>query len=71
MSDRGRVHLTDMVVAAIAFIALVGVAPVIYDLVAGLSPDADPFSTLLLQLLIPVMVIGLIVSIGISAERRV
>lgn len=69
--DRARVHVTDVVVATVVSIAAYALGPVYYDLIADVRPYADPLSELLLELIVPFLFLGIIVSVGVSARRRV
>lgn len=60
---------TDVVVGAATFAAVVGVAPAIYEVAGPLGSAGDPLSALLLELLVPALLIGIIVSLGVSAAR--
>lgn len=70
MNERGAVSLTDVIVAAAVIIAVIGITPVYYDLIAPVSAEADAFSALMLQLIVPSLFLGIIISIGVSARRR-
>lgn len=69
MRDRGKVQLTDVVIAAIVSIAAVALAPVYYDMIGVITADADPLSELMLQLVVPFLFLGIIISVGVSARR--
>lgn len=69
--DRAAVQLTDIVLTFALLVALMVLAPVIYEFVGMVSSTADPLSGMLLQLAIPLLFIALIVSVGVSARRRV
>lgn len=67
--DRGRVHVTDIVVASVVAVGSYALAPVYYDLSSVISASADPLSQLLLELVIPFLFLGIVVSVGLSAGR--
>lgn len=69
--DRGSVQLTDIMMTFLLVVALMVLAPTIYHFVEMVSGEADPLSSMLLQLVVPLFFIGLIVSVGVSARRRV
>ena len=70
MNDRARVHVPDAVMAAAVSVAILGTAPVYYDLISMLSTESGPLGTLLLELVVPFMLVGVIISVGVSARRR-
>lgn len=69
MTDRGAVALTDIIIAAVVVIAGVATSPVYYELIGPIAAEADPFSQLMLQLVVPSIFMGTIISIGVSARR--
>ena len=66
--DRGRIHLPDMFLAAAVFAGAIAVSPIITDLTSGMT--ADPLTQLILTLLVPALLIGIVVSLGVSAVRN-
>jgi hypothetical protein len=70
MRDSGRVQLTDVVIAAVVSIAAYALGPVYYDMIEIIAADAGPLSQLMLQLMVPFLFIGIIISVGVSARRR-
>lgn len=71
MTDRGVVHLSDLIVTLVVLAAAIGTAPIYYDMIGDLSSSADPFSQLLLQLVVPFIFIAIVISVGVSAMRRI
>lgn len=69
--NRGAVALTDVIIAGVVVVASVAASPVYYDLIGPIAAEADPFSALMLQLIVPSIFIGIIISVGVSARRRV
>lgn len=67
---RGQIHLVDIVMGLFLVIAIVALAPFFYQFTDMISAEADGFSSLLLQLILPFLIISLVVSIGVSAKRR-
>lgn len=68
---RGAVQLVDILMAAILFIAIITTAPIWWRFIEMVSKDADPFSALLLQLFLPMLIVAAMVSVAISARRKV
>lgn len=66
--DRGRVQYVDVVLAFATLVAFIAVAPWLnsaLDMAAGVLP---PLSSTLLRLTFSLFVIGMIVSLGVSAR---
>lgn len=61
------ISVTDVLLAMGAIVAAWAVSPVINNRVGGM--DADPLTTLFMNLVIPMLFLGIIVSIGVSAAR--
>lgn len=61
------ISVTDVFMTIGAIVAAWAVSPFINDRVSGM--DADPLTTLFMNLVIPLLFIGIIVSIGVSASR--
>jgi len=70
MYDDAKVQISDVIIIAVVSIAMIALAPVYYDLIERITLAADPLSALLLQLIIPLIFLGLVISIGVSARRR-
>lgn len=68
--DRARVQYVDVVLNFATLVTFVAVAPWIYAAVAMATGVADPFSSVLLELMLPVFVIAMLVSVGVSARTR-
>lgn len=69
MDDRAAIQLTDAILALFTLVAILAMAPFFSKFTSMAAGPADPFSSLLLQLTIPILLIGLILSIGASARR--
>lgn len=70
LPERGQIHLVDIVMTFFLVVAIIVLAPFFYEFTDMVSTEADPFSALLLELVLPILVIALIISVGISAKRR-
>lgn len=67
-NDRGAISLIDVVMTFATLIMIAAVAPMIfnvYDMVKGV---ADPLTVALIALFVPMLIIGLIVSMGVAAR---
>lgn len=66
--QRGKISFVDVVMTFTALVALVGIAPWLYDMVGLIQSEADPLTGVLLALFIPLMFVALILSMGVSAR---
>lgn len=66
---RGRVELVDALMSFFVLVAVIALAPQFYRFTGMAASSADPFSSLLLQLVMPTIIIALMLSIGVSAVR--
>lgn len=71
MSERAAVQLVDVILMLIVVVSIVVTAPFYYAFTAMAAANADPFSALLLRLVVPLMILAAIISIGVSARRSV
>jgi hypothetical protein len=69
--DRAKLQLVDAILSFAVFVSIMVLAPFFYRFVDMASNEADPFSSLLLQLTLPLLLISLLLSIGVSARRGV
>lgn len=67
--DRGAVRLSDVVLTFFGITALLALAPIFNKFTGMVAAEADPFSALLLRLIIPAFIIGILLSVGVSARR--
>lgn len=67
--ERGAVQLVDAVLTFFVLVTIIVLAPIFYHFVGMVSAEADPFSSLLLQLTLPFLLLALVLSVGISARR--
>ena len=65
------IQLTDAILGFVVLISIVVLAPVIFEFQAMIDSAADPLSSLIFTLVVPLFIIALIISIGVSARRRV
>jgi len=69
MNDRAAIQLTDAVLTFFGLVAILALAPHFSTFTSMAASEADPFSSMLLQLFVPMLLIGLLLSIGASARR--
>ena len=67
--NRAQVQLVDIFMTVFVLIGIVVLAPFFYKFIGMISAQADSFSGLLLQLMVPLLIIALIISVGVSARR--
>lgn len=67
--DRGAVRLSDVVLTFFGLVALLALAPVFTRFQNMVAAEADPFSAILLRLVVPALIIGILLSVGVSARR--
>lgn len=65
--DRGKVNLVTVMMTFFVLVAIIALAPTIYKFIGMVSSVADPFTALLLQLAVPLLLLALILSVGKSA----
>lgn len=69
--NRGAIQLVDAVLTVFVLVSIIATAPIWYhfiDLLRSAS-GISPFTKAVLSLLIPSLLIGLLLSVGISARR--
>jgi hypothetical protein len=66
--SRGQLQLPDLILGFLVLVGTLAVAPVIYQFISMVRAEADPFSSLLLGLVVPMLFIGLLLSLGASAQ---
>lgn len=69
VDSRASVSLVDVFLVVAVLVTLAVLAPTYYKFIGMVTDAADPFSALLLQLFPPALVLGLILSVGVSARR--
>lgn len=70
MNDRAKIHVSDVVMATVVTVAALALSPVIYDLAGLIAADAGPLGSMLALIVVPLLLIGIVVSVGVSARRR-
>jgi hypothetical protein len=68
MTDRARVQYVDVILTFATLVTFGATAPWIYNAVSKGRTALDPLSGTLLALALPIMVIALIVSVGVSGR---
>jgi hypothetical protein len=65
--NRGQLNLVAVIMTLVVLVAIVVLSPVFSRFTDMVAAEADPFSTLLLSLFMPLLVLALLISIGQSA----
>ena len=63
------VQLPDVVIGVVVALAAYGLAPVYYDVIGLVTTSADPLTELMLELVVPFIFVGIVISVGVSARR--
>jgi tellurite resistance protein TehA-like permease len=69
MQNRAKVGYVDVVLAFATFVAFATISPWIYRIIDMLRNHVDPLTSVLVGLLVPMLLIGLLYSVGVSARR--
>lgn len=65
------VQITDAIMTFVVAVALLALSPIIFEFSSLIGNEADPLTGLILQLAVPLFFVAVIVSVGVSARRRV
>ncbi len=69
--DRGAVQLADGIMTFTVMVSLLALSPIIFQFTGMVTESADALSAMVLRLVVPFFFIAIIISVGISARRRV
>ena len=67
--SRGRVQYVDVVLAFAMLVSFAAMVPWLSQALVAGSNQVDPFSAVLMKLVLPVFLVSMLVSIGVSARR--
>jgi hypothetical protein len=67
--DRARIGYVDVVLGFASLVAIAVVSQWIFQIIDMLRQQVDPLTSVLVGLLMPMLLIGLIYSVGVSARR--
>lgn len=65
---RARINYVDVIMTVATLVALMATLPWWTDIVDLIQSEADPLTSTLAGLVIPLVIIGLILSMGVSAR---
>lgn len=66
--DRGAIRYVDVVLTFATLIMVAAVAPMIFTIFDLIQGVADPLTVALINLLVPLLIIGLMISMGVAAR---
>lgn len=66
--DRAAVQLVDVALTFFVFVALMVLSPYFYHFIGMAAAEADPFTSVLMRLVVPLLFAALIASVGVSAR---
>lgn len=67
--SRAALNLVDVAMTFFVLVAMIVLSPWYWHFIDMVAAEADPFSSILLRLVLPLLFIVLIMSIGVSARR--
>ncbi|WP_148414934.1 hypothetical protein [Haloferax sp. KTX1] len=65
---RGELQLVDAIMGFFVLVAVIALAPYIYQFIGMVSSESDPLTALLMQLIPPLLLIALVISVGVSGR---
>lgn len=63
--------LVDGIITFVTLVALLALSPVFFEFSAMVQGSADPLTGMILSLVVPLFMIAILISVGVSARRRV
>jgi len=69
MNERARIGYVDVILAFATFVAFATISDWIFRIIDMLRDQVDPLTSVLVGLLVPMLLIGLLYSVGVSARR--
>lgn len=67
-NTRAVTNPVDIILSLVVLVGIMVTAPYYYEFTAMAASEAGPLSTLLLQLIVPTLILGLLISVGVSAR---
>ena len=68
MNTRARIGFVDFIITFATLVSFAAVSPWVWDLIGKLRDQVDPLTSVLIGLLLPMVIIGIILSAGVSAR---
>jgi hypothetical protein len=69
MDRRARIGYVDVVLAFATFVAFATISDWIFNIISMLRAEVDPLTSVLVGLLVPMLLIGILYSVGVSAKQ--
>lgn len=63
--------ITDGIITFVTMVALLALSPIFFEFATLVQGEADPLSGMVLSLVVPLLFVAILISVGVSARRRV
>lgn len=63
--------ITDGIITFVTMVALMALSPIFFEFATMVQAEADPLSGMILSIVVPLFMIAILISVGVSARRRV
>jgi len=63
--------ITDGIITFVTMVALLALSPIFFEFATIVQTEADPLSGMILSIVVPLFMIAILISVGVSARRRV
>lgn len=63
--------ITDGIITFVTMVALLALSPLFFEFATLVQSEADPLSGMVLSLVVPLLFVAILISVGVSARRRV
>lgn len=63
--------ITDGIITFVTMVALMALSPIFFEFATMVQEEADPLSGMILSIVVPLFMIAILISVGVSARRRV
>jgi len=70
-TSRAEVQMADVLMTLVIIVFMVVTAPIWWRFTGMVTAEADPLTSLLLELLIPLILVAVMASVAVSARRTV
>lgn len=63
--------ITDGIITFVTMTALLALSPIFFEFATIVQGEADPLSGMILSIVVPLFMVAILISVGVSARRRV
>lgn len=63
--------ITDGIITFVTMVALLALSPIFFEFATIVQGSADPLSGMILSIVVPLFMVAILISVGVSARRRV